>query len=444
MKHNPEKPSHKNAPKSNQMTDSKRISQMKIPAIKTLTPKPLKNVNHRQKGRMMSKRKYKRKTKKKKQFNRNHLYWFLLATAMLLILYFNIDKIIDLTRSNRNTRLKANQIFQDRTVMDAIIHSKNLLGVTDDNYSHRIGDKEIYVSFGIDRNEMDLNYANMILTGQIELVNGKVLKGRELQGGNKQILDIVDLDDKQTYQVTLYYSSISSSLKTKTKLAIVVDDFGIHNDELVEKFCKLDKNITFAILPDQKFSEHVMYRAAETGHETLIHIPMEPVSFPANNPGANAIFVHHSKREITKKMERFIKQLPLCIGANNHMGSLVTTNEEVMNTVLEVLKANNLFFIDSRTSNSSIAYSLAKRMMIPAFESSLFLDTPDVSSGTMKTKLDQLKSLAKNRDKILVITHCATSERYEYLVEFLKRVKKMDFELVPVSKLFENKLPDIL
>ncbi|MDO9577721.1 MAG: divergent polysaccharide deacetylase family protein [Candidatus Cloacimonadales bacterium] len=392
----------------------------------------------------MAKRKYKRKSKKKKQFNRNRLYLFLLAIFVLLILYFNIDKIINLTKGISNSRVKVNQIYQDRTVLDALIHTKILLGVPDENFSHRVSDEAIYVSLGIDRDEMDLNYANMILSGQVEIANGKVLAGKELQNGNKQVLDIVDQDDKQAYEVTLYYAKLTTTKSKKTQLAIVVDDFGIHNDALLEKFCSLDKNITFAILPDQKFSELVMYRAADTGHESMIHIPMEPISYPQNNPGKNAIYVHQTVREITRKMKRFIKQLPLCIGANNHMGSLVTTDENVMQIVLQVIKENNLFFIDSRTSNSSIAFDVAKRMMIPTFKSSIFLDTPDVSQKTMKIKLDQLKALAKSRDKILVITHCATEERYEYLKEFIIRVNKLDFEIIPVSKIFENNLPEIM
>ena len=187
-----------------------------------------------------------------------------------------------------------------------------------------------------------------------------------------------------------------------------------------------------------------MHRAADTGHESMIHIPMEPISYPKNNPGTNAIYVHQSKKEIVRKLEHFIRQLPLCIGANNHMGSLVTTDENVMEIVLQVIKDNNMFFVDSRTSNSSIAYDVAKRMMVPTFKSSIFLDTPDVSKKTMKTKLEQLKNLGKSREKILVITHCATKERYEYLKEFIIRIEKMDFEIVPVSKLFTSNLPEIL
>ncbi len=75
----------------------------------------------------------------------------------------------------------------------------------------------------------------------------------------------------------------------------------IRNNKLLDDFCSLNSNVTFAILPDQRYSKLVMNKAAETGHETIIHIPMEPVSYPKDNPGANAIYVHLTEKEIQTK-----------------------------------------------------------------------------------------------------------------------------------------------
>lgn len=395
----------------------------------------------------MAKRKYKKRKKKssKKQIPKAYLFSGILFLILIIIVLLNIGKISSISSSLKSSKLKVKEIAEERTVLDAIMHSKRLMGVGDKDFKHYVDENAVYIKLGIDKHDMDLNYANMILTGQIELENGETLSGTEKDNGNKQILRIKDNDDNQLYQVTLYYKKNKIvTTKQKTKLAILVDDFGIHNGQILEKFCALDENLTFAILPDQRYSQTVMNKATAAGHETLIHIPMEPISYPQNNPGSNAIYVHLSEREIKKRMEKYIKQFPLCIGANNHMGSLVTTDENVMRIVLDVLKQHDLFFIDSRTSTSSIAYDLAKQMIMPTFESSLFLDTPDISDKTMKKKLKILKSLSEHKEMILVITHCATEERYKYLSEFIKKVKAMDFELIPVSELFKSKLPEIL
>ena len=388
----------------------------------------------------------KKRKKKKTQSSNNFIYIFLLVIFILMVLYLNSSKISTLLKSTQRdeTKITAKELKEKITVQDAVAHSIRLLGIPDKNFRNHIGDDAIYISLGINKDEMDLNYANIIITGQVELIGGKLISGREMNNGNKQVLEFMDTKDSQKYIVTLYYTKSKISNRKKTQLAIVVDDFGAQNDKLLDDFCKLDPNISFAILPDQKFSKLVMNKAVKADHETLIHIPMEPVSYPKNNPGSHAIYVHLSDKEIRRRMERFIKQFPLCVGANNHMGSLATTDENVMRNVLTVLKQHNLYFVDSRTSQSSVAYKMAKKMMIPTIENHLFLDTPFISEKTLKRKIQQLKVISKNNNKILVITHCATRERYEFLKNFLQQIEELDLELVPVSKLFESELPEIL
>ncbi len=388
----------------------------------------------------------KRKSIKNSRIDRNYYYILLFIGFILLLFLFNYDKIKNLVNGpqQKKDKVSIKQKREEITVLDVIVHAKLLLGVTEENYKNHIGEDAIYISIGVDRSEMDLNYANIIITGQVELIGGKIIKGEEKNNGNKQVLEIEDPHDSQIYFVTLYYTKSRNVVRDKTLLAIVVDDFGIRNNKLLDDFCSLNSNVTFAILPDQKYSKHVMNKATETGHETMIHIPMEPISYPRDNPGANAIYVHLSANEIKRRMENYIKQFPLCVGANNHMGSFATTDESVMRNVLQVLKDHNLYFVDSRTSQSSIAYDVAKKMMIPTCVNQIFLDTPRITEKTLANKIRQLKYLAKDREKILVITHCATQDRYEFLKEFIKEIEKLDFELVPVSELFKSKLPEII
>ncbi|RLC56169.1 MAG: hypothetical protein DRH89_06225 [Candidatus Cloacimonadota bacterium] len=387
-----------------------------------------------------------RKSIKNSIIDKNYIYFLLFIGFILLLFLFNYNKIKNLITDpkQKNDKISIKQKREEITVLDAIVHAKLLLGINEENYKNRIGKEAIYISIGIDRSAMDLNYANIIITGQVELIGGKIISGEEKSNGNKQVMEIEDLHNSQKYFVTLYYTKSQSVTETKTLLAIVVDDFGIRNNKLLDDFCSLNSNVTFAILPDQKYSKHVMNKAAETGHETMIHIPMEPISYPRDNPGANAIYVHLSEKEIKHRMEGYIKQFPLCVGANNHMGSFATTDESVMRIVLQVLKDHDLYFVDSRTSQSSIAYDVAKKMMIPTAENQLFLDTPSITERTLPNKINKLKYLAKKKDKILVITHCATQDRYEFLKEFVKEIEELNFKLVPVSELFKSKLPEII
>ncbi|MFO7895795.1 MAG: divergent polysaccharide deacetylase family protein [Candidatus Cloacimonadales bacterium] len=371
----------------------------------------------------------------------NIIYSLLLILFIVLVIYLHHNK---LTGQNSNkVEIPVARIEHKASVLDAINKAAELLSLPSEMFSINNSDGAIFIRLGLDRQRLDLNYANAVITNQVDQTKGEVISGRVRYQGSQQRLEIIDQLDQQKYIVTLYYSR-DYTTNVQTKLAIVVDDFGARNNQLLHDFCSLDPAVSFAILPDLRFSQRVMEMANETGHETLIHVPMEPISYPRHDPGPKAIYVHLSPREIEQRMNYFIEQFPLSVGVNNHMGSLATSDPTVMKTVLGVLKQRNLYFVDSRTSQSSVAYDMAKEMMIPTAENKLFLDTPSIDSATINGKLRQLEYLRKRHDKILVITHCSDEERYHFLKEFIKEAKKRNFQLVPVSDFFQNELPDLI
>ena len=77
--------------------------------------------------------------------------------------------------------------------------------------------------------------------------------------------------------------------------------------------------------------------------------------------------------EIRKRVRSYLEILPKAVGANNHMGSRATQDERVMSAVLDELKAAGLFFVDSRTIATSVAYQLAREKLIPTAKRDMFL-----------------------------------------------------------------------
>lgn len=325
---------------------------------------------------------------------------------------------------------------------EAILHSIKLLGIEPGNIHSYTKDGVQRYKITIDKSRMDLNFANLIITGQIEISGGQVDSARELYNNQRQIMDISDSEGNK-FLITLVYSKESTVVDNQSELAIVIDDFGYFDSDYLQEFLDMDKNITFSILPLEHFSVHVMNKAVEAGHETMIHMPMEPIDYPHHNPGPNAIYVHMKEKEIRNMIQKYIKALPLCIGSNNHMGSLVTSDCDVMKIVLEEINKNKLYFIDSRTSVNSVAYDVARDMMVPAFKNSMFLDSEPLNDTTYQNKLKRLKKMSQSNTKMLVIAHCNTKKQLRYLKRFINDVKD-NYKLIPVSRLFSSNLPDIL
>ncbi|MCD4818281.1 MAG: divergent polysaccharide deacetylase family protein [Candidatus Cloacimonetes bacterium] len=384
-----------------------------------------------------------RREKKKKNSNRLVIV-FLIVIIISFFIYFisNFTDDSDIQISNKKMKkVETKQILSTKNISESIAEVVKDLQIPSKAYKIWIGEDAIYYYIGINKAKLDLNYANMLFTGNIEKNGGILLEGDEIGANYRQVITFKEESDDQLFTIRIYYAKPDVYKSSDVQLSIVVDDFGYYKGELLDKFTQLNPAINFAILPHLPHSKECMEKSVAKGHETLIHMPMEPMSYPRNNPGPNAIYVHQSPKIIKQKVEGYIKELNLCIGANNHMGSLVTADKDVMRTVLTTLNQHNLIFLDSKTTTSSIAYKTAQKMLMPSLENNFFLDTPDISEKTMQKKIETLKKLMKTKKQIVVITHCTDENKYQYLKRILKKIEKLDLEIVPLSSLFKNNFP---
>ncbi len=393
----------------------------------------------------------KRQTKKKSANRKNKLP--IIGFSLFLVLLLLIVAMIVVNHSRKGIDDEALEevhaeidepIAEDYSVGEAIEHSAELLGVPSNLVTRRINDGVITYIVRVDRDRIDLTLANMIITGNVQNAGGTIVKGEEVSRGSAHVLTVRNEPAGRDYVVRLSYARTGSYPAERPKLAIIVDDFGEFSGELLDDFLETDINVTFAILPHLRHSELVMNRAVEKGREVILHIPMEPMDYPRNDPGPNPILVELSERQILRRMEGYLRDLPHVSGANNHMGSLATTDETVMQTVLEFLKERDLYFIDSRTSSLSVAFDLAQSMLLPSAKRDIFLDMPDSSEETLQEKIQEIKKMFQENRDVVVITHCFDRQRLDMLNLLIDQAKQMGFELVPVSSFFIRDVPDII
>jgi polysaccharide deacetylase 2 family uncharacterized protein YibQ len=165
----------------------------------------------------------------------------------------------------------------------------------------------------------------------------------------------------------------------------------------------IDPNVNFAVLPNGKRSTEFAATLHDRGFELLCHLPMEPLDYPRQQPGANAIFTSMSDAEIAATTRLNVESVPHIRGVNNHMGSRATLDSRVMRDVLTALP-KDLYFIDSKTSGGSIAGRMAKQLNIPTASRNVFLD--DVQSeSAVRRQVEALSSLAAERGVAVAIGH---------------------------------------
>ena len=219
----------------------------------------------------------------------------------------------------------------------------------------------------------------------------------------------------------------------KVKVAIVIDDIGYDN-KIFKKFVDLGIPLTFSILPDQRFSTRIAKEARSLNYEVMLHLPMEPRN-PERNPGNGTIVTRMSQDEILRQLSKDIEAVPYIAGVNNHMGSLLTENQEVMNIILEELHKRGLFFVDSKTSPRSVAYETAKRIGIRSGRRDIFLDNKS-DIEYIKGQVDKVIRIAKQNGEATAIGH-PRARTIAALREKIADFEREGIELVPVSEVLD-------
>jgi len=375
---------------------------------------------------------YKKKTSKKEEDNALLKFKGLLIIAVFIIIVFFIwQVVISLKKSPEDdTLIVTEETTEVQGVGNVIDYALTRLEIPDKFIKTYEVDGKTYKEITINSNQLSLTISNIFITDKVEEKGGQILNVSESDDGSKIEMEIFDPSTKQ-YYILILKNDTSGLYDKITELSVIIDDFGYFDGALLDEFLALSKAITFAIIPDLAYSKEVMQKAYNQGRETIIHVPMEPETYPKDDPGKNAIYVDLTENEITKRMKKFIKQLPLCIGANNHMGSLATQHENVMRPVLQVLKANDMCFIDSRTSAKTVAYKLAEDMEIPTCQRDIFLDSGEYPDR-VAAKTENILDLASRKDKIIVISH-AKKGSIEELKQILKNLEGNNIKLVPVT-----------
>ena len=217
----------------------------------------------------------------------------------------------------------------------------------------------------------------------------------------------------------------SQSNNQTPRVAIVIDDIG-NSLHMGRQFLALSIPITFSILPFRPFSAQLMDEIAVSGHDILLHQPMEPFRQDID-PGPGAVFTSFSASRIQDTIRANLLEIGAARGVNNHMGSRFTSNKEKMQEALEAIRHDGLFFIDSVTSPRSVAYKIAKQLHISAGHRNVFLDCPATVHSTF-CQMNRLVLVAKRYGKAIGIGHPFTST-LEGIKRFLAVCKNSEIEI---------------
>ncbi len=220
--------------------------------------------------------------------------------------------------------------------------------------------------------------------------------------------------------------------KQKYRVAVIIDDVGCPSG-MLEQYLQFKGKLSFSVLPFLEQSTAHARLLHERGFEIMVHIPMEPVDYPAIDPGPSALLLRDTRQSVEEKIWMMIHENPYAVGANNHMGSRATQDPEMMNWTMSVLRQAGFYFIDSVTSPETCAFDYALREKLPAAQRDVFLDNVD-SYSAIDMQFEKLKQIARKRGTAVGIGHIQRTYTLKVLTAQLERLKAENISLVFASE----------
>ncbi|MFH0777479.1 MAG: divergent polysaccharide deacetylase family protein [Candidatus Eisenbacteria bacterium] len=278
---------------------------------------------------------------------------------------------------------------------------------------------------------------NVAVTEAVQDVGGRVLDGFEsVSADGVPFLRMkLEIEGSENHTITFQKSGKIPPV-LRACLAIVIDDLGYGNEDLLEEFLKLDYPLTFSVLPGYGKSRRTAEAVLKSGKELFLHLPMEPHGYPSVKPGKLPILVDLSPGEIKERLAKHLNSLPDVVGVNNHMGSLATQDPEVMKAILEETKRRGLIFLDSMTDPGAVSMRVAREIGAPCLENDLFLDRIKNDEKTVRKAFERAKRIALARGRAIAIGHLYAGT-LNVLKEELPELEASGISLAAVSGLAE-------
>ncbi len=182
---------------------------------------------------------------------------------------------------------------------------------------------------------------------------------------------------------------------------IVFDDIGYNLDAGIT-LAELPFPLTLAIIPFSPHAKRIAEIAKENGKEVIVHSPMASIDGRMMDPGG--LVPGMSRQDFDKTLARQLDAVPYATGLNNHMGSLLTQQPQSMVWLMQTLKQQQLYFIDSRTTADTVALQTARAAQVPNWARDIFLDHHR-NDQAIAQQLAKLLPTAKRKGLVVAIGH---------------------------------------
>ena len=224
----------------------------------------------------------------------------------------------------------------------------------------------------------------------------------------------------------------------RPKIAILLGGMGL-NVRLTQQAIKnLPGDVTFAFAPYGDDLQAQVNRARADGHEVLLQLPMEPVGYPANNPGPKTLLTGATEAENLAALYWHMSRFAGYTGITNYMGARLLATPEALRPVLVELRKRGLVYLEDASTPSTVTKALADEIKLSERRAQVVIDS-DPSPQSIAAALELLEGEARANGFAI-----GTGSGLEVTVDSVKlwaeQLQEKGILLVPVSAMYKGPL----
>ena len=227
----------------------------------------------------------------------------------------------------------------------------------------------------------------------------------------------------------------------RPRIAVVMTGLGLSDSATEAAIKQLPAAVTLSFSPYARNLERWIALARARGHEVMLDLPMEPATFPNEDPGPQGLLTSLTAEDNLDRLDWVLSRGSAYVGLAGSMGSRFTASRQDMEPVMRDVKERGLIFLDRRTTENSVVPKLAAELGVPRAINNRSVDERQASRVAIDARLAQIERIALT-DGYAVAMAQPYPVTLQRLSEWATELTARGFVIAPISALADQqKLP---
>ncbi len=228
-----------------------------------------------------------------------------------------------------------------------------------------------------------------------------------------------------------HYAAGFDRTTTRPRVGILIAGIGLGSADSKRAITDLPAGVSFAVSPYTLNAEVLLGSIRLAGHEYVVSLPMEPLRFPLNDPGPNAMLTTLSVEQNQPRLLWALSRFQGYAGATDILGAMrgerLADMPDQMTPILAELNRRGLMYVAAPGQPSPVPSAWSRAV-------DLTIDDP-ADATAIDAQLAALETTARDRGTALGLVEAPRPVTVDRLAAWTSGLNNRGLALAPVSAL---------